>query len=60
MEGKVVELRDGSEYLVVVSKRGFKLLDMKTFTLSVLSFADDQELLANLDIASIRTYRGEK
>lgn len=60
MNGKIINARKLGEFLVVVGKEGYRLLDMDTFTLSSYSFADEKEMTTTLDIISIRAYKGRE
>ena len=55
MEGNIVTLRDNRELLVVVDKRGYGLLNLKTFTIDY-SFQDEAEMFNNLKVVGIRKF----
>lgn len=53
MEGNIVTLIDDREFLVVVDKRGYGLLNLKTFTIDY-SFQNEAEMFNNLKVVGIR------
>lgn len=55
MEGNIVILIDDREFLVVVNKRGYGLLNLKTFTIDY-SFQDEAEMFNNLKVVGIRKF----
>ena len=55
MEGNIVILIDDREFLVVVVKRGYGLLHLKTFTIDY-SFQDEAEMFTNLNVVGIRGF----
>lgn len=55
MEGNIVTLIDDREFLVVVDKRGYGLLNLKTFTIDY-SFQDEAEMFNNLKVVGIRGF----
>lgn len=55
MEGNIVKLLDDREFLVVVNKRGYGLLNLETFTIDY-SFQDEVEMFNNLKVVGIRRF----
>ena len=55
MEGNIVRLMDDREFLVVVVKRGYGLLNFKTFTIDY-SFQDEAEMFNHLKVIGIRGF----
>ena len=53
MEGNIVTLIDDREFLVIVDKRGYGLLNLKTFTIDY-SFQNEAEMFNNLKVVGIR------
>lgn len=62
MKGKIIEIRDLGEFLVVKEfgrGGGFRLIKMDSMELLPRVFDDENELLTSLNIGVIREYRGE-
>ena len=55
MEGNIVKLMDDREFLVVAIKRGYGLLNLKTFTIDY-SYQDEVEMFNNLKVVGIRKF----
>ena len=55
MEGNIVTLIDDREFLVIVDKRGYGLLNLKTFTIDY-SFQNEAEMFNNLKVVGIRGF----
>ena len=55
MEGNIVKLMDDREFLVVANKRGYGLLNLKTFTIDY-SFQNEVEMFNNLKVVGIRRF----
>ena len=55
MEGNIVKLMDDREFLVVSNKRGYGLLNLKTFTIDY-SYQDEVEMFNNLKVVGIRRF----
>lgn len=53
MKGNIVTLIDDREFLVVVDKRGYGLLNLKTFTIDY-SFQNEAEMFNKLKVVGIR------
>ena len=59
MEGNIVTLIDDREFLVVVDKRGYGLLNLKTFTIDY-SFQNEAEMFNNLKVVGIISVKAKQ
>lgn len=61
MNGKVIEIRDLGEFLVVKClKGGFRLVNLETCELSPWLFEDENKITTTLNVVGIRHFRGER
>lgn len=59
MEGNIVTLIDDREFLVVVDKRGYGLLNLETFTIDY-SFQNEAEMFNNLKVVGIISVKAKQ
>jgi len=59
MEGNIVTLIDDREFLVIVDKRGYGLLNLKTFTIDY-SFQNEAEMFNNLKVVGIISVKAKQ